>query len=62
MEVAGALLSIAVVLVPAMKDLVDSVAYRNRAQGRAALIRARRSEERRQRGLEPGEERGRSLD
>ena len=60
MEVAGALLSIAVVLVPAMKDWVDSVAYRNRAQGRAALIRARRSGESK-RGLEPGRGRGRSL-
>jgi hypothetical protein len=53
-EVAGALLSVAVVLVPAMKDWVDSVAYRNRAQGRAALIRARR-------GGEPGKRQEKDL-
>ncbi len=54
MEVAGALLSVAVVLVPAMKNWVDSVAYRKRAQGRAALIRARR-------GGEPGKRQEKDL-
>ncbi len=59
MKVAGELLSIAVVLVPAMKGWVDSVAYRNRAQGRAALIRARRGDGSGQCGEEPGKKRGR---
>jgi hypothetical protein len=58
-EVAGVLFSIAVVLVPAMKGWVDSIAYRNRAQGRAALIRARRGDESGQCGEEPGMKRGR---
>lgn len=56
MEVAGTLLSIAVVVIPCVKDWVDSVAYRNRAQARAALIRARRGGK----SEEPGKKRGRS--
>jgi hypothetical protein len=44
-EIAGALLSIIVVLTPSLKGWVDSVSYRNRAQARAALIRARRGQE-----------------
>jgi hypothetical protein len=60
-EVAGALLSIAVVLVPCTKEWVESVTYRNRAQARAALIRARRGEKSGQRGGEPGKKRGRGL-
>lgn len=42
MEIAGALLSIVVVLAPSLKGWVDSVSYRNRMQARAALIQARR--------------------
>jgi hypothetical protein len=61
-EVSGALLSIVVVLVPSLASWVDSVAYRNRVQGRAALIRARRGEQSRQHGEEPGNKPGRSLD
>ncbi len=45
MEVAGAVLSIAVILAPSLKGWVDSVSYRNRAQARAALIQARRGPE-----------------
>jgi Tfp pilus assembly protein FimT len=41
-EIAGALLSIVVVLAPSLKGWVDSVSYRNRTQARAALIQARR--------------------
>lgn len=43
-EIAGALLSIVVVLAPSLKGWVDSVSYRNRVQARAALIRARREQ------------------
>jgi len=60
-EVADALLSIAFILVPSMKEWVDSVAYRNRAQARAALIRARLGEEIGQRGEEPGKKRRKGL-
>lgn len=44
MEIAGALLSIVVVLAPSLKEWVDSVSYRNRAQARAALLQARRGQ------------------
>lgn len=43
-EIMGALLSVAAVLTPSLKGWVDSVSYRNRAQARAALIRARREQ------------------
>lgn len=43
-EIVGALLSVAAVLAPSLKGWVDSVSYRNRAQARAALIRARREQ------------------
>lgn len=58
-EVAGTLMSIAVLLAPSVKDWVDSVTYRNRAQGRAALVRARRGEESEQHGEGPGKRQGR---
>ncbi|MEU6350214.1 hypothetical protein ABZ896_12885 [Streptomyces sp. NPDC047072] len=44
MEIAGALLSIGVVLAPSLKGWVDSVSYRNRVEARAALIRAKRQQ------------------
>jgi Tfp pilus assembly protein FimT len=44
MEIAGALLSIIIVLAPSLKGWVDSVSYRNRVQARAALIRAQREQ------------------
>ncbi|ELP61623.1 hypothetical protein STRTUCAR8_04718 [Streptomyces turgidiscabies Car8] len=44
MEIAGALLSIVVVLAPSLKGWVDSVSYRNRAQARATVILARRGQ------------------
>ncbi|MEU9460460.1 hypothetical protein [Streptomyces sp. NPDC048312] len=45
MEIAGALLSIIVVLAPSLKGWVDSVSYRNRVQARASLVRARRGQD-----------------
>ena len=56
-EIAGALLSVIVVLAPSLKGWVDSVSYRNRAEGRAALIRARRGQGADGRGGEPFDER-----
>ena len=53
-DIVGALLSIVAVLAPSMRDWMESAAYRNRAQGRAALMRARRGED-------PGKRRGRGL-
>ncbi|MFE9838356.1 hypothetical protein ACFYP4_24930 [Streptomyces sp. NPDC005551] len=44
MEIAGALLSIVVVLAPSLKGWVDSVSYRNRVEARAALIEAKRQQ------------------
>ncbi|MFJ4715085.1 hypothetical protein [Streptomyces sp. NPDC088785] len=42
MELAAALLTVMAPLTPAVKDWLDSVAYRNRALARAEVIRARR--------------------
>lgn len=36
---------VALMLVPSLKELLDSVAYRNRARGKAEIIRAERSVE-----------------
>lgn len=42
MEVAGAVLFLIVTLVPSFTKLIESVAYRNKARGRAEVIRAQR--------------------
>ncbi|MGA4844044.1 hypothetical protein [Streptomyces sp. G45] len=41
MELAGIALLVAGALIPGVTKLLDSVAYRNRARGRAVIIRAR---------------------
>lgn len=45
MEVAGAVLFLIVILAPSVTKLIDSVAYRNKARGRAEVIRAQRGTE-----------------
>lgn len=42
MEVAGTVLFLIVIIAPSLRKLIDSVAYRNRAHGRAEVIRAQR--------------------
>ncbi|MFF2127830.1 hypothetical protein ACFVW1_21010 [Streptomyces olivochromogenes] len=42
MEILGALLVVAMVLVPSLTRLINSMAYRIKAQGKAEIIRARR--------------------
>lgn len=43
MEFAAIALFVAAVLVPGIKRLLDSLAYRNRARGKAEIIRAKRA-------------------
>ncbi|MFJ7528031.1 hypothetical protein ACIQ1S_24265 [Streptomyces griseus] len=43
METFGVVAVLALLLVPSLQKLLDSVAYRNRARGRAEIIRARHS-------------------
>lgn len=45
MEIAAALVMGIGVLIPSVKKLLDSMAYRHRARGRAELIRARGNRE-----------------
>ncbi|MEV7192519.1 hypothetical protein AB0N81_12065 [Streptomyces sp. NPDC093510] len=42
MELFGIVAVVVLLLVPSLKKLLDSVAYRNRARGRAEIIRAER--------------------
>ncbi|MFE7268008.1 hypothetical protein ACFU9B_39390 [Streptomyces sp. NPDC057592] len=42
MEIVSAVLMGIGILLPSMKKLLDSMAYRNRARGQAEIIRARR--------------------
>ncbi|WP_406130693.1 hypothetical protein [Streptomyces sp. NBC_00989] len=54
MEVASAVLFLIVILAPSLKKLIDSVAYRNKACGRAEVIRAQRGTEPRSRRVSEG--------
>ncbi|MFJ3672734.1 hypothetical protein ACIPSE_40375 [Streptomyces sp. NPDC090106] len=45
MDVAGAVLFLIVIIAPSLGKLIDSVAYRNRASGRAEVIRAQSATE-----------------
>ncbi|MFG2227731.1 hypothetical protein [Streptomyces sp. NPDC048644] len=47
MELASAVLSVIVALVPGFKGLIGSMVYRNRARARAEIIRACQGPERR---------------
>jgi hypothetical protein len=44
-EILGVLIMMVLLLIPGLNKLLESVAYRNRAQGKAEVIRARRSAE-----------------
>ncbi|MEU0843955.1 hypothetical protein ABZ370_31385 [Streptomyces sp. NPDC005962] len=41
MELFGIVVGVVLLLVPSLKKLLDSVAYRNRARGKAEIIRAK---------------------
>ncbi|MEW2162602.1 hypothetical protein AB0912_06335 [Streptomyces sp. NPDC007084] len=43
MEVFGVVAMVAVLLLPSLRKLLDSVAFRNRARGKAEIIRAERA-------------------
>ncbi|WP_339151332.1 hypothetical protein WID27_00880 [Streptomyces sp. F41] len=43
MEIFGVVAVLVLLLVPSLQKLLNSVAYRNRARGRAEIIRARHS-------------------
>ncbi|GGU44853.1 hypothetical protein [Streptomyces violascens] len=45
MDVVGVVAGVALLLVPSVKKLLDSVAYRNRARGKAEVIYAQRAVE-----------------
>ncbi|MEI5101804.1 hypothetical protein RB200_28940 [Streptomyces sp. PmtG] len=60
MEFVGIALLVAGVLLPSVTKLLDSVAYRNRARGRAVIIRAERASGPAARGVKDGRTRGRT--
>lgn len=53
-ELVGILVLVVVLLVPSVRKLIDSAAYRNRAKGKAEIIRA-------ERGVEPERESARRV-
>ena len=58
MEFAAIALTVVTVLLPGIKGLLDSVAYRNRAWGKAEIIRAKRGIQTPQAMKRPEEGRG----